>query len=150
MLDLSENGLKSWFERLPEDIQSAIDDDSIKNIEGASALAGLIKEAEPAQYLDILNAQGDVLRSLGRIGRVRILSFICDRVYPFQTKTFHDILNADDEEGDGSSSVRLMLIEDIKKFNEAIAARVYKSSLDNVALRALQEAAFENQAPSLP
>ncbi len=149
MLDLSEKGLKSWFERLPDDIQSSISDDIPADVEGAGPFAGLIREAEPAQYQELIEGHSELVEKLGRVGRVRLLSFICDRVFPFQTKIFHELLGEEDDE-EGSKGIRIMLIEDLKAFNEAIAARVYKSNMDNVALRALQEAAFEQVSPDSP
>ncbi len=40
-----------------------------------------------------------------------------------------------------------MLIEDLKAFNEAISKRIVKVSVDSIALKALQEAAYEHITP---
>jgi hypothetical protein len=150
MVDLSENGLKSWFDKLPEDFQDSIASEIPKNVEGVEPFAKIISEAEPAQFIEILNKSTDVIESIGRIGRIRLLSFICDKVYPFQAKVFHQILDEEEDSSGGSTSIKTLFIEDIKAFNEAVSKRVYKSNIDNVALKALQEAAFENAIPDGP
>jgi hypothetical protein len=151
MLDLGENSLKSWFDRLPDDIHAAISEDIPSSPGGILDFCAELDEKSPSEYKDFLLSNKSLIESLGRIGRIRLLSFVCDKVYPYQSRYFHEIIHVEDESDEGgSSAIQIMLLEDIKAFNEAIAARAYKAKMDNVALQALQEAAYENPMPSAP
>lgn len=148
MLDLQKDTLKAWQAKLPEDVRAAIADELPSDSEGIAAFVTALNNAEIADYAGLIETHADVMTALGRLGRLRLLSHIVARVYPFQVRVFHELLNAerDDEEGGGRSATQILFVEDIKAFNEAIAARVYGQNMDGPALDALQEAAYETQA----
>lgn len=153
MVDLTKKGLTSWFERLPEDIRDSISSEIPDIPETVPQFCEKLTGAMPAEYKALVKEHEDLIVGLGRIGRIRLLSFLCANVYPFQAKIFHEIVHGSDDEGSedgGSSKVQVLFIEDIKAFNDAIASRVFKSNTDSLALRALQEAAYEHTAPSSP
>jgi hypothetical protein len=145
MLDLSSATLQAWRAKLPEDIRTAIHADIPDDDAKFSALAEAINKAEISELLDVVPAHAEAIEALGRVGRMRLLSHIVTKVYPFQVRVFHELLNAEDEEG-GRSSTQILFIEDIKAFNDALAARLYTNSMDGLALEALQAAAYETEA----
>jgi len=148
MLDLQNETLQAWKAKLPEDVRAAIADELPADSDEISGFVTALNNAEIAEYAELIEAHPEVVKALGRLGRIRLLSFIVAKVYPFQVRVFHELLNAerDDEEGGGRSATQVLFIEDIKAFNEAIAARVYGQHMDGPALTALQEAAYETQA----
>lgn len=145
MLDLSNATLQAWQAKLPEDIRDAITADIPDDEPRFAALAEAINKAETSELIDVIPAHAEAIEALGRIGRMRLLSHIVTKVYPFQVRIFHELLNAEDEEG-GRSSTQILFIEDIKAFNEALAARIYTNNMDGLALEALQAAAYETEA----
>lgn len=148
MLDLQKDTLKAWLTKLPEDVRTAITDELPAEDDGIGVFVAAMNGAEIADYAEVIELHADAVTALGRPGRIRLLSHIVAKVYPFQVRVFHELLNAeqDDEEGGGRSATQILFLEDIKAFNEAIAARVYGNNMDGPALQALQEAAYETQA----
>lgn len=148
MLDLQKDTLKAWQAKLPEDVRAAIADELPSDSDSIAAFVTAMNGAEIAEYAELIEAHSEVMVALGRLGRIRLLSHIAAKVFPFQVRVFHELMNAeqDDEEGGGRSATQILFVEDIKAFNEAIAARVYGQNMDGPALDALQEAAYETQA----
>lgn len=145
MLDLSNATLQAWKSKLPKDVRESIADEIPADDPKFAALAKAINDAETSDFIDLIPAHAEAIEALGRIGRMRLLSHIVTKVYPFQVRIFHELLNAEDEEG-GRSATQILFIEDIKAFNEALAARIYTNNMDGLALEALQAAAYETEA----
>ncbi|EPX84003.1 hypothetical protein [Salipiger mucosus] len=149
MISLDISSLAQWYAKLPNDFQKAIKSDlPDPDREDLKALSTKLAETELADLKTLLEGSTEELRALGRIGRIRLLAAITAKTYPYQVKVFKEITEAEDSEGGGHSETQVLFIEDIKAFNEAVAARVYTSNLDSVALSALNDAAID-QAPDI-
>jgi uncharacterized secreted protein with C-terminal beta-propeller domain len=147
MLDLSSKTLSAWLESLPDDIREAIESDIPEDSDAIGSFSKEIEEADASDLKEILEDNEELLESLGRAARIRLASHISNRVYPYQVRIFHEIMNeADDEdEAGGKSKIQQLFLEDLKALNEAIAARVYSNSMDAEALEALRAAAYETE-----
>lgn len=147
MLDLSSKTLTGWLESLPDDIKAAVESDLPDDDGSISAFAKLVHDADASDLKEILESHEEVIEQLGRAGRIRLASHISNRVYPYQVRIFHEIMNEvdDEDETGGKSKVQELFLEDLKALNEAIAARVYSNSLDAEALETLRAAAYETE-----
>ncbi len=144
MLNLSQTALEAWYEKLPADVQEAISSDFPTDNDQLTAFASKLAETEPSDLPQFLNESAPQVEELGRIGRIRLLSYISNKVYPYQVKTFHQIVNEDDETG-GKGKIQILFIEDLRALNEAVASRIFKNNMDMEAINALKEAAYETE-----
>lgn len=150
MLDLSSSGLKAWFSKLPKDVSDAIRDDFPTDSEELNRLGQGLADASGEDIISVVKENPELITSLGRPGRIRVLAHVAKKVFPDHVTLLHDLLNREDEEGGGKTKVQTLFLEDIKAFNDAIAARVYQSSMDATALEALRAAAFETEPVATP
>lgn len=150
MFDLSHEKVKIWFSVLPDDVQDAIKE---KIPEDSEEIINFTKEFNQLAVNDwakFVTSNVDVLESMGRLRRIRLLSHIAGKTYPFNIKVYQQIVEDEGEEEGGmgkggSKSTKVLFIEDIRALNEAISARIAKANMDTVALEALKAAAFEVQ-----
>lgn len=148
MLDLSSKTLTAWLDSLPDDIREAIASDIPADSDIIKSFSTSIEEADAGDIKEILESHEDVIEALGRSGRIRLASHISNRVYPYQVRIFHEIMNEtddDDDETGGKSKVQQLFLEDLRALNDAIAARVYSNSMDAEALEALRATAYETE-----
>ena len=151
MISLDIGSLSQWYAKLPNDFQKAIKSDlPDTDNEELKGLVDKLAKTELADLKDLLDSSEGALKALGRIGRIRLLAAISGKTYPYQVKVFREIVeDTGSEDGDGThSESQVLFLEDIKAFNEAVAARVYTSSLDAVALSALNDAALDQEPPA--
>ena len=145
MLDLSSAGLKGWFEKLPKDVSEAIRDEFPTDSDELATLSASLGNATGEDLIELVKTNPDLIAAMGRPARIRVLAHVAKKVFPDHATLFHDMLNKDDEESGGKSKTQILFLEDIRAFNDAIAARVYQSSMDATALEALRAAAFETE-----
>lgn len=146
MLDLKEKTVRGWFEKLPDDIKSSIQEEIPSDQEELAKLCTNITEASQAEWLDIIKNNFDLLNNMGRLRRIRLLAYISGQVYPYNVKVFHQIVNDEESTDDGkggTGSIKQLFLEDIKALNEAIAIRIAHNSLDNTALEAIRTTSYE-------
>ena len=145
MFNLQESEIKKWHSKLPKDIKENLGSEISSDPDGLDAFCLKLKESSQSEWRSILKANLSLLEDIGRLRRVRLLSYISSQVYPYNVKVFHQIVNDDEDSGDGKSSIKQLFIEDIKALNEAIAERVAKNSFDTVALDAIRSTSYEIQ-----
>ncbi|NDV52781.1 hypothetical protein [Salipiger sp. PrR003] len=155
MISLDIEKLAEWYSKLPSDFQKAIESDlPDPDDEVLKTFAKDLAELEVVELKEFFDESTAALTKLGRIGRIRLLSALSKRTYPYQVKSFKEIVE-DPEEGEdgatGQSQSQVLFIEDLKAFSEAVAARTFKNqNLDTIALSALNEAALEHEAAPAP
>jgi hypothetical protein len=146
MLDLKENTVKQWLNKLPDDIKENISEDIPSDLDGMQSFCEKLENSTQAEWLEVIKNNFSMLTSMGRVRRLRLLSHISGQVYPYNVKVFHQIVNNEeeiDDESGGSQTIKELFLEDIKALNEAIAARVASHSLDNSALEAIRTTSYE-------
>ena len=149
MFELSQEKVKSWFSVLPEDVQDAIKEVIPEDTDEISKFVQKLNELEVNDWAQHITSNVPLLEEMGRVRRIKLLSHVAGKTYPFNIKVYQQIV---DDEGDnegagttsgGTKSTKVLFIEDIRALNEALAVRVAKNNMDAVALDALKAAAFE-------
>lgn len=152
---LTKSELQAWFTLLPEDIQQAIEGDYPADDEQAKALAEAVLTADFTAIEIVLEANADAVAALGRIGRVRLLAYLSGQVLVNEgeisnrLRALHLLLNGEDETG-GKSATQIMLLEDIKAFNEAVSKRIYERTMDYDSIEIVKQATIDvSSVPTL-
>ena len=143
MFELTQNKTKQWFAVLPEDVKTAIKDEILADTEEQINFVKELNQLDTKNWANHLSSNISVLVDMGRVRRIRLLSHIAGKTYPYNINTYKSIVENEDETDGGDTTVKILFLEDIKALNEAIAKRVANNTLDNVALEALKSAAFE-------
>lgn len=140
---ISREKLASWRNKLPADFRSVIPEDfeeeSLKACEQAVAI---LMEAPPNQWKLLLADHHSALDGAGRAARIRLLAALSTKSEEKGVEFFWGLLD-EDQGSEGRSSTQVMLLEDIKALNEAIAARMGKKMALNDSLNALRAASLD-------
>ena len=99
MLNLTKLQVEKWFNTLPEDIKSSIKEDMSDDSDDLKGFCAKIEEAAPHEWNKIIQENKNLVFQIGRMRRLRLLAHISAKVYPYNVKVFHQIVN-DDEEGE--------------------------------------------------
>ena len=92
MFNLQEEEIKKWYSKLPSDIKSNLGSDISTDPEGLNEFCSKLKSSSQSEWKTIIKENLSLLESLGRLRRVRLLSYISSQVYPYNVKVFHQIV----------------------------------------------------------
>lgn len=145
MFDLKEKTLKAWYDKLPLDVKTNLGSEITTDPAGLDEFCKRLSETSQSEWKSVIKDNLGLLSEIGRLRRVRLLSYISGQVYPYNVKVFHQIVNDDEDSGDGQTTIKQLFLEDIKALNEALAERIAKNSLDKTALDAIRTSSYEVQ-----
>ena len=144
MLQENSSQLKSWFGKLPDDLQAQLQDDFTDENPAFDAVAPKIAEADVPDFKTILEEQADLVEQMGRAARIRLLSHVVAKTYPHLVNEFRELIGENEGEGDGErTKIQVLFLEDIKVFKEIVAKRTFTAATTfDTAI--VQTAAIEN------
>jgi len=145
MADLRKDTMEAWFERLPDDVRSALPDGTAgAEAAGLAVTEGLKGLKTPEEILSYVAVNQDSFMDMGRARRVRFLAWLAKRTYPEKIGVL-DVLT--DEGGDGGQGVMgkvaPVFLEDIRAIVEALGPRAARGIVDADTIAAVAGAGYE-------
>jgi len=161
MPDLSAAGLASWASRLPPDLRSAVANaPGVGDAGEAGERVARLGAGPPGEALaEILSDEG-LARALGQAGRIRVAAWLVAEAGPGWAErsqvvallTGERAADADGDEGGGDGvpgAVGAIFLEDLRRLNAALAARIAARTVDRGGLAASADAAMAYEAETL-
>lgn len=143
MIDLRDAYIKEWLSLLPEDVKSSLPDDLESEPDGMQAFCMELESSSQMDYPKVILKNSEIIEKMGRTRRIRLLSWVSGKVYPYNVKVFKAITESDEDDGESASSIKILFLEDIKAINDAIADRLSAKVLNKQAFEVIRSAAFE-------
>ena len=147
MEKLSNDSLKRWLEKCPEDVRAFVLLGGESNSTNTGELLAALAVATPPQVPGLLRTDPDACMALGRIGRIRLLAWVSAQAGSQGGALVREIVGEDTEQDGGSGSagsdtVALLFLEDFKEFARAVVGpRTANRMIDSQTLGVSAEAA---------
>ncbi len=143
-LDLTDAHVREWWSLLPRDLKSAFGDEvPLGREDEYRGFSDQMRAATKRSYAEVIWKHADLVASMGRPRRVRLLAWVVQRSFPEADRVVSlltDVREGDGEAsgGDGRGKVAPLFLSDLESLAGRVIDRGARAVADRGTVRAVE------------